>query len=247
MIARLATSLPLLFLGVVLFSVPTPAQDSDEFSVLVYSKTNDYRHASIPAGVDAVRELGAEHGFQVEATEDSTAFRPERLEAFDVVVFLNTSGDVLGQDGQAAFRSFIENGGGYVGVHAAADTEYEWSWYGRLVGAYFEDHPPVQEATIHVETDTHPSTRMLPEEWIRTDEWYNYRSNPRERVDVLLTLDESTYNGGTLGDDHPIAWYHTSQGGRAWYTGGGHTEASFQDSLFRQHLLGGIRWAAQQE
>ncbi len=246
MIARLATGLGLLLLSTSLLSCATSGQETDEFSVLVYSKTNGYRHASIPAGIEAVRELGTEHGFEVEATEDSTAFRSDRLAEVEVVVFLSTSGDVLGPTGEDAFRSFIENGGGFVGVHAASTTEYDWSWYGRLVGAYFDDHPSVQEATVRVETADHPSTQMLPEAWTRTDEWYNFRSNPRDDVEVLLTLDESTYDGGTMGDDHPIAWYHSFQGGRAWYTGAGHTEASFDEDLFRQHLLGGIQWAAQQ-
>jgi len=219
-------------------------QEREAFSVLVFSKTNGYRHASIPAGVEAVRELGREHGFRVEATEDSTIFRASRLAPYDVIMFLNTSGDVLGTRGQRAFRTFVKRGGGYVGVHAASDTEYEWPWYGRLVGAYFKGHPPVQRATVRVETASHPSTRMLPDTWTRRDEWYDFHSNPRDSVEVLLTLDESTYEGGAMGDDHPIAWHRTVGEGRSWYTGGGHTAASFQEDLFRKHLLGGLRWAA---
>lgn len=241
---RLATGLGLLLLGSLLLSPPVTAQADGDVSVLVFSKTNGFRHASIPAGVEAVRDLGTEHGFRVEATEDSTVFRPDRLDAFDVVVFLNTTGDVLGPTGQNALRAFVEDGGGFVGVHAASDTEYDWPWYGRLVGAYFDGHPPVQEATVHVERGSHPSTRMLPAEWTRRDEWYNFDRNPRDSVRVLLTLDESSYSGGTMGSDHPIARSHAFDGGRAWYTAGGHTKASFQDALFRQHLLGGLRWAA---
>jgi type 1 glutamine amidotransferase len=220
------------------------AQNTEAFSVLVYSKTNGYRHKSIPTGIEALQALGNEHGFAVTATEDSTVFRPDRLAAHDVVVFLSTSGDVLGPAGQDAFRSFVEDGGGYVGIHAAADTEYDWDWYGQLVGAYFKGHPEIQEAAVRVEDGNHPSTRMLPAEWTRRDEWYNYGANPRDAVRVLLTLDESTYEGGTMGDDHPIAWCRTMGDGRAWYTGLGHTDASFQEDLFRQHLLGGLRWAA---
>ncbi len=223
---------------------PLQAQDQAAFSVLVYSKTNGYRHQSIPTGIEALRSLGEEHGFDVTATEDSTVFRPDRLAEHDVVVFLSTSGDVLGPTGQEAFRAFVEDGGGYVGIHAAADTEYDWSWYGRLVGAYFKGHPEIQEATVHIEDGDHPSTRMLPGDWTRRDEWYNYGSNPRDSVRVLLTLDESTYDGGTMGDDHPIAWAHTVGNGQAWYTGLGHTDAAFQEDLFRQHLLGGLQWTA---
>lgn len=221
-----------------------PAQTSEGVSILVYSHTNGYRHEAIPDGIDAMESLAQEHGWTVDATEDSTIFRPDRLSDVDVVVFLNTSGDVVGAEGQDALRAFVENGGGFVGVHAAADTEYDWSWYGRLVGAYFEDHPEIQEATVRVEDADHPSTRALPDEWVRRDEWYNYRSNPRDGVRVLLTLDESTYEGGTMSDDHPIAWCHSVGDGRSWYTGGGHMPDSYDDPTFRAHLVGGIQWAA---
>lgn len=222
-------------------SGPSP---NEPLSILVYSHTNGYRHQAIPTGIDALQSLADEHGWTLEATEDSTVFRPDRLSDVDVVVFLNTTGNVVGPSGQTALRSFVENGGGFVGVHAAADTEYDWPWYGDLVGAYFESHPRVQEATVRVDEATHPSTRMLPNEWSRRDEWYNYQSNPREDVRVLLTLDESTYQGGTMGDDHPIAWCHSIDDGRSWYTGMGHTETAYADSTFRAHLVGGVKWAA---
>lgn len=243
-IRSLFANVLLLAIGTALLVPTAPAQDSDPVSILVFSKTNGYRHASIPSGIDALKELGDKHGFRVEATEDSTTFRPDRLAEFDVVVFLNTSGNVLGSAGQEALRTFVEQGGGFVGVHAASDTEFNWPWYGRLVGAYFDGHPDVQEATVRVEDATHPSTSMLPPEWSRRDEWYNFNTNPRDSVQVLLTLDEATYEGGTMGDDHPIAWCHTQEEGRAWYTAGGHTKAAYRASLFRQHLLGGLRWAA---
>lgn len=243
---RFALGLALLLLSTALCPPDVAAQDLTDTSVLVFSKTNGYRHAAIPDGIEAVRELGAEHGFRVAATEDSTAVRPDRLDAVDVVVFLNTSGDVLGPAGQDALRAFIQDGGGYVGVHAASDTEFDWPWYGRLVGAYFDGHPEIQDATVRMEAPDTPSTRMLPEAWTRRDEWYNFDANPRDSVQVLLTLDESTYEGGTMGDDHPIAWRHEFDGGRAWYTAGGHTKASYEASLFRRHLLGGLRWAAGQ-
>lgn len=230
----------------VLFPASAPAQPSEGISVLVYSHTNGYRHEAIPDGIDAMESLAGEHDWTLDATEDSTVFRPDRLSGVDVVVFLNTTADVLGGEGQEALRAFVEEGGGFVGIHAAADTEYDWPWYGRLVGAYFEGHPPIQEATVRVEDADHPSTRPLPAEWVRRDEWYNYRSNPRERVRVLLTLDEATYEGGTMGDDHPIAWCQSVGAGRSWYTGGGHTAASYTDPTFRAHLVGGIRWAARE-
>jgi len=181
----------------------------------------------------------------VTATEDPAYFQPDSLAKFAVVVFLNTSGDVLDALQQEAFRAYIQNGGGFVGVHAASDTEYDWSWYGDLVGAYFKNHPHIQEAVVRVVDRTHPSTKELPEAWTRTDEWYNFRENPRTKgVQVLAVLDETTYEGGEMGEDHPISWYHLYNGGRAWYTAMGHTKESYAEPLFRQHLLGGILWAA---
>jgi len=242
--AVLRWPLTLLLAAALLVPAEAPAQSGEDLSILVYSHTNGYRHEAIPDGIAALRALGETHGWAVEATEDSTVFRPDRLAEVDVVVFLNTSGNAVGPEGETALRAFVEDGGGYVGVHAAADTEYDWAWYGRLVGAYFEGHPRIQEATVRVEDGRHPSTRMLPAEWVRRDEWYNYRASPRGDVRVLLALDESTYEGGTMGGDHPIAWCHPVGEGRSWYTGGGHTPESYADEQFRAHLAGGIRWAA---
>jgi type 1 glutamine amidotransferase len=151
---------------------------------------------------------------------------------------------VLDDDQQAAFERYIRAGHGFVGVHSAADTEYDWPWYGGLVGAYFASHPEVQTATVHVEETDHPSTESLPDRWVRTDEWYNFRSNPRDdpNVHVLAALDETSYAGGTMGD-HPIAWYHAYDGGRGWYTAGGHTADSYAERLFIDHVRGGIQYA----
>ena len=212
--------------------------------VLVFSATKEFRHASIPAGVTAIRELGARHAFAVTATENARWFTDRRLRRFAVVVFLSTTGDVLDGAQQAAFRRYIRRGGGFAGVHAAADTEYGWDWYGRLLGARFLRHPAVQPATIRVVDRRHPSTRSLPRRWQRTDEWYDFRAQPRRGVRVLAWLDESTYAGGTMGARHPIAWCRRFEGGRSWYTALGHTEASYAEPRFRAHLLGGIRWAA---
>ena len=217
---------------------------SKSFDVLVFSKTAGFRHDSIPAGIAAIKKLGRENGFRVDATEDAAAFTDENLAEYETVVWLSTTGDVLNEEQQAAFERYIRDGGGYVGIHAAADTEYEWEWYGRLVGAYFDSHPAIQPATIKVADKVHPSTKRLPERWRRTDEWYNYRANPRGRVHVLATLDESTYSGGNMGYDHPIAWCQEFDGGRSWYTGGGHTKESFSDRFFLRHILGGIRATA---
>lgn len=211
--------------------------------ILLFSKTVGFRHASIPDAIAAIEALGESNGFDVEQTEDSSSFTPETLGAYDAVIFVMTTGDVLTDPQQAAFEAYIQNGGGYVGIHSASDTEYDWPWYGDLMGAFFDNHPQIQPATIDVEDRTHLSTRHLDDMWMRNDEWYNYRRNPRSQVNVLMTLDESTYSGGTMGD-HPIAWYHEFDGGRAWYTGGGHTKESYSEADFMQHILGGIQYAA---
>ncbi|SFD72171.1 ThuA domain-containing protein [Streptomyces aidingensis] len=221
-----------------------PGHGDETFNALVFSKTAAFRHGSIEAGVAAIEALGAEHGFDVTATEDASVFNDEDLAQYEVVIWLSTTGDVLNDSQQAAFERYIRAGGGYAGVHAAADTEYDWAWYGELVGAYFSGHPAPQQATVKVEDPAHPSTAGLPVQWERTDEWYDYRTNPRGDVHVLASLDESTYSGGTMGAEHPISWCQIHDGGRSWYTGMGHDNASFSDPLFLDHLLGGIRSAA---
>lgn len=212
--------------------------------VLVFSRTLGYRHDSIPDGVAAVRALGQQHGFAVDATEDAGRFTPAGLAPYRAVVFLSTTGDVLEGAQRDALRAFVHGGGGFVGVHAASDTLYDWPWYGGLVGAYFARHPAIQPASVRVEDAGHPSTQGLPNPWRWTDEWYDFRANPRPDVHVLLAVDESSYDGGGMGADHPVAWYHDYDGGRAWYTALGHVREAYADPAFRAHLLGGIAYAA---
>jgi type 1 glutamine amidotransferase len=230
--------------GLIACSDDPEAKPKPRAQVLVFSKTAGFRHDSIAAGIAAIRSLGRANGFTVTATEKAGAFKGKRLRGIDAVVFLSTTGDVLTPRQQRAFRSYVRRGGGWVGIHSAADTEYDWRFYGRLLGAYFLSHPAVQPAAIDVADRGHPSTRSLPARWMRTDEWYDFRSNPRGSVHVLATLDESTYSGGRMGADHPIAWCHRLKGARAWYTAGGHTSESYSEPDFRRHLLGGILWAA---
>ncbi|MEU5665995.1 lectin [Streptomyces longwoodensis] len=222
----------------------TAAATDPAYDVLVFSRTAGFRHSSIGAGVTALRELGAANNFTVDATEDPGAFTSENLARYEAVVFLSTTGDVLDDSQQAAFEQYIKGGGGYVGIHAAADTEYDWPFYAGLAGALFRSHPPAQSATVRVEDRAHDATAHLGSTWQRTDEWYDYRSNPRATAHVLASLDESSYSGGAMSGDHPIAWCKDYQGGRAFYTGGGHTDESYTEPAFRRHLLGGVRWAA---
>ena len=230
-------------LGIIVLAAALCTAGGADFRVLVFSKTAGFRHPSIPNGVAAIRQLGPQNNFDVVATENAADFADTNLTQFAAVIFLSTTGDVLDAAQQSAFERYIQAGGGYVGIHAASDTEYSWPWYGGLVGAWFSSHPAIQKAALLVEDFDHGSSRFLPETWMRTDEWYNFRTNPRTNVHVLARLDESSYIGGTMGD-HPIAWFHEYDGGRAWYTAGGHTPESFSEPLFLAHLLGGIRYAA---
>jgi cytochrome c len=217
----------------------------------VFTATAGFRHGSIDEGVALVRELGRTNGFEVEHTEDAGVFTAERLADVDVLVFLNTTGDVLDVAQQDALEDFVRAGGGWVGVHSAADTEYDWPFYGELLGngAWFRSHPPgTSSATLIVEPTArdHPSTAHLPATFSWEDEWYAFRRHPGDDVTILLRLDESTYDAGdsSMGSDHPISWARAVDEGRAWYTGVGHRPELFADPSYRAHLLGGLRWAA---
>ncbi|HLI91587.1 MAG TPA: ThuA domain-containing protein [Ktedonobacteraceae bacterium] len=227
-------------------SGPASAQ-AQPARLLVFSKTAAFRHDSIPAAIVALRRLGQQHHIAIDFTEDSHVFTTANLARYAAVVFLMTTGTVLNSDQAAALERYIHSGGGFAGIHSASDTEYNWPWYGRLVGAYFDrvhGHSKVVRATVHVVDPHTPSTSMLPATWVRTDEWYNFATNPTGSVHVLLTVDEATYHGGVMGANHPIAWEHTFDGGRAWYTAMGHTIESYSEPLFLAHLWGGIVYAA---
>ncbi len=225
---------------IVLFCFLLSCGEKQKPRVLVFSKTKGYRHESIEAGKAALADLGAKNGFDVDTTENASFFNDENLKRYQAVIFLSTTMDVLDVVQQADFKRFIEAGGGFVGIHAAADTEYEWPWYGKLLGAYFKSHPKTQEATIR---NVKPfGTNATPDSWTRTDEWYNYKKISPD-INVILNLDESSYEGGENGESHPIAWYHEFEGGRSFYTGLGHTKESYTDSLFLDHLLQGINYA----
>lgn len=210
--------------------------------VLIFSKTQGFYHESIPEGIKCITEVCKKEGINVDTTKNAMAFTEDNLKKYKVVVFLNTTGDILDEKQQQAFTSFIRSGGGYVGVHAATDTEYEWPWYNKLAGAYFLSHPEQQKATIRIVDKNHPATSMLPDQWVRTDEWYNFKDINKD-VKVLAWLDETTYKGGANGEKHPFIWCHEFEGGRAFYTGVGHRDDNYLEPLVQQHLLGAIKWA----
>jgi len=206
--------------------------------VIVFSKTVNYRHKSIEAGIQSIKELGKKDYYEVLATEDAEVL-VSNLENADAVIFLSTSGDVLNNSQQEKFKNFIENGGGFIGIHGAAATEYDWPWYGKLLGAFFLDHPKLQDATIEVTDHDHPATSFLGKIWVRYDEWYNFKDIDPD-IRVLLNVDENSYTGGKHGKEHPIAWFRDYANRKMFYTALGHTEESFKDETFLKHISGGI-------
>ncbi len=212
--------------------------------VLVFSKTAGFRHASIPAGIAAINKLGKTMALTIDATEDSNVFTEENLKKYSAVIFLNTTGDVLNQKQQEFFERYIQAGGGYVGIHAAADTEYEWPWYNQLAGAQFLSHPGnpnVQTGEAYVVDDNHPSMKGFPKKWTIKDEFYDFK-NFNDKVHVLVKIDEKSYKDGKMGDNHPMSWYHAFDGGKAFYTNFGHEDATFENPVFLNHLTGGLEY-----
>lgn len=211
--------------------------------ILIYSKTKAFRHECIEPGGTALQTYFQSKGVLTTMTEDSTVFHPDRLKAFDAVMFFQTTGNVLDSIQQVYFQQYIRSGKGYAGIHAAADTEYDWPWYGQLVGAYYSGHPDIQQGTLVKRDTSHPACKHLPDRWTRTDEWYNFKTAPAN-VNVLLSIDETTFQGGTMNNEHPMSWYHTYDGGRSFYTALGHTVESYRDTMFLEHILQGVKWAA---
>jgi type 1 glutamine amidotransferase len=226
-------------------------QETASFRILVFSKTLGYRHANIPLGVEAIRDLGRRNGFLVDAIEESSVFTEENMSRYKVVVFLSVTGNVLNEAQEKTFQEFVLSGGGFVGIHGAlfgpSACEENWAWYHQLCAVTFKNHSAVVPARVDIEDSSNPSTTGLPTYWWRKDEWYNYEGTPRGTTHVLATVDESTYKGGTVGGDHPIAWCKSMGKGIMWYTAMGHTEESFREEHFLQHILGGIQLAARAE
>jgi type 1 glutamine amidotransferase len=240
---------PVLWVTVVLLICSTSLAWAKNPKVLIFSKTTGYHHQSITAGIVAIQKLGAENKFDVDTTTDVTKFTKSNLKQYAALIFLNPTGTNVFKDStqKDAFKHYIEAGGGFVGIHSATDFEYDWQWYGNLVGAYFKAHPNQQNAVLNVVDRTNIATNFLPNPWKKFDEWYHFKWMAKD-LHILITLDESTIDYGTkpdikMGAYHPIAWYHDYDGGRSFYTGLGHTDESYSDPLYLQHLLGGIKYA----
>lgn len=243
-----------LIVSVCLFLVAATYAQSQQFKVLLFSKTAGFHHESIHEGVEGVRSLAKRHNFSVDWHEMASVFTDKSLAKYDAVIFLSTTGDILNDDQQAAFEKFIQSGKGFVGIHAAADTEYDWDWYTKMVGMMFKIHPKQQTAYINVVDSSFPGFDRFPKRMLWTDEWYEYQTPYKSKdLKFLITLDETSYEpyakwgdneGKGMGNFHPIAWYQNYDGGRAFYTGLGHIGAIYHDQTFLDHLYGGIYWAA---
>lgn len=215
---------------------------AQKIKLLAFSKTNGYRHGAIPAAKAALTLMAAQNNWQITFTEDSLQFSNYKaLRNYDAVLFMFVTGKVFDVQEEAALQKYVEKGGGLLTLHTGTDAEYDWPWYNYAVGAKFKNHPKQQEAKFLVLDSLHPSTKMLPKVWTRFDELYNFREPIPANIHVLMELDESSYTGGTMGK-HPIAWYQNVKKGRVLQTALGHTDASYKDDLFLQHLKGAIEW-----
>ena len=244
-----------LTISLLLLSLTIMAQQQEpEFEtpahLLVFSKNEGFRHESLSSGIKMLYDLSENQNWVITATEDASLFSEKILSEFDVVVMMNPSGDALTDKQQAAFESFMRKGKGLVGIHSAATLEYDWPFYGELIGGYFKNHPPAQTGTVIFENFDHPA--MEPFRGMKThttfDEWYTFRENPRQKVNVLATLDENSIKKYDNDDwrmgDHPLIWWQEKNGMRSFYTGFGHTHEAFQDELIIEHIKNAINWAA---
>lgn len=241
----------LLLIGLAFLSSPIYCQR--QFKALLFTKTEGFLHESINEGVDAIKKMAERNFFAVDWHEDPSKFSDKNLEQYQVVIFLNTTGNILNEEQQKAMEKFVQAGKGFVGVHSASDTEYDWEWYTKLVGRMFKIHPVIQTATLKLNDPKFPGMERVPATWQWTDEWYEYGEEKISGLKTLLTVDEKTFDpnvkwgekvGKGMGDFHPIAWYHDYDGGRSFYTGLGHMPLVFSDPVFLEHLYGGIYWAA---
>ena len=238
-----------LIISIIIFSLGDKTNclncsEQNTFSVLVITETDGWVHDSIESGLKLIENIGDQNNFNVYYSDDSRVINSNNLEKIRTIIFLNTTEEILNDDEQRVMESFIKSGKGFVGVHAAADTEYNWEWYGMLVGAYFRNHSDVMNGKIL--TINHKITDHLESEWEIEDEWYNF-DYVNYDINILLNLDEKSYIGGEHPDYHPITWYHEYDGGRSFYTGLGHTKEVYGDIRFMKLLEKGILYASYKE
>lgn len=217
------------------------SEEDTTFHTLVFTKTTGYRHESIDAGKTMFRNKATDWNLTLTETEDAGTFTVDNLKNYKIIVLLNSSGELFTDPQRAALQSFVRSGGRVLGIHAAADAEYNWGWYPQMLGGWFYSHPAIQDAECYPVVADHAATRGLPDRWKRKDEWYNIKSLQTNNVTVLA-VDEGTYNGGIHGGNHPISWYRSFEGGKIFYTAMGHTTETYSEPLFIQHIGGAIEW-----
>ncbi len=234
----------LLFFFSLLLLFVTSFVQAKSIKILVFSKTNGFRHKSIPAAKEALIKMANQQSWVLTFTEDSLAFNEYKsLKQYKAVVFLMTTGKVLGTKQEEIFQKYIEKGGGLITLHTGTDCEMNWDWYMNTIGGKFKNHPKQQQAKFLVEDSTHPSTKSLPRTWMHFDEIYNFVSPVITSAHILISVDETSYSGGTMGNNHPIAWYDYSKKGRVFQTALGHTDNCYVDKDMLAHVIGGINWA----
>ena len=239
----------LLFINFFLFPFDTDinclnCSSNNSYSVLVITETKGWVHDSIESGLKLIQNIGNKNNFNVYHSDNSSVITYKNLKEIKTIIFLNTTEEILTDVEQKVMESFIKSGKGFVGVHAAADTEYNWQWYGKLVGAYYRNHPEVMNGKIL--TINHKITNHLDSEWEIEDEWYNF-DYVNYDINILLHLDEDSYIGGEHPDYHPITWYHEYDGGRSFYTALGHSKEVFKDKRFIELLEKGILYASNED
>ncbi|TKC05410.1 ThuA domain-containing protein [Pedobacter polaris] len=239
---RVTTYLILFLAAILSFGFIVKSEKSKKQSILIFSLTQGFHHASIPDGIAAIKKLGLANNFNVDTTTDVNLFTSENLKKYKTLVFLSPTGsNIFNNEQKEALKQYINNGGGFVGIHAATDCNYEWEWYGKMVGGFFASHPKIQEAKLNIIAPKNKIVRGLPNPWLHKDEWYNFK-NFNQSVNVLIKIDENSYKGGNMNNNHPISWYHEFDGGKVFYTALGHTKECYTDPLFLKHLLAGMKW-----
>jgi uncharacterized protein len=247
-------NLIIIILAQLFWSQLTLAQ-TKQFKALLVTNTRGWHHESLHAGVLAIQQLGIKNYFDVALFENPAGFTDKYLEQFKVIIFLNTTADIFDSSQQKVMERFIQSGKGFVGVHSASDTEYDWEWYNKLVGRMFHIHPVIQTAKVNIIDSAFPGLEGFAGNKLWTDEWYEFGSEKVTGLHYILAIDESSYNpvvdwphrnkkGIGMGKLHPVAWYHNFDGGRSFYTALGHLPSVFSDAVFLNHLYAGIFWAA---
>jgi type 1 glutamine amidotransferase/predicted dehydrogenase len=234
-----------LLLILMLFSTALFAQKTRTTKrVLIFTKNalGAYRHESIEAGRTAVKAICEQNGIAVDTSENAELFNDATLKQYSALVLLSANQDIFDSEQEAALQRYIWSGGGFVGVHAASGVERNWLWFSQLLGGTFVWHTKQQHAIVKVIDKKHPSTKHMPKRWKHWDEWY-YFGKPNPNLHVVAALDTTTFKSDRHTQDYPFSWYQEFEGGRSFYTAGGHNIADFSDQIFLKHILGGINYA----